>query len=430
MVSVPKLKSYSSGLPGHKWQSDLGATHYLVAKHFQKEEYIEYNPKNIPIGLSPEGEIVSMDFSKPKHTLIIAKTGSGKSVIEQAMITRAYMAGIPSIVMSDTKGEYIQMNKPLQSKYYHFLMKDSYGNRVEQPQPMPLHSYYSAFLQKETGRSFPTCDLMQFPLNELKLSEIYTLLGEDDPSDYLKLTLNEIWEKVTAGDVNSFNQFKDEVMKMNDITEKQKNKIISMIKNLFTNQTIGDDFEPISFADDINNNLIPVLNLAGYDSSGSVAGINYAKTILSIALRRFRAEKESEKIPMNTHVMLHIDELKRLASKDSSSPAKEVIIDSIETIRSWNVSMVFSSQNLRIPDEIIKNVRYIIIAGTHDFDELLTIVKSKMPSLFTNHQTLRSDMAELFGDLKRHWFIIFDTELQEFQIVKSFMPLSYHYTKS
>lgn len=417
-------------MPGHRIQVDMGANHYLVRKHFQKEEFIEYNPHKIPIGISPEGEIITMDMSKPKHTLIIALTGTGKTVLEQTMITRSYMSGIPSVIMSDVKGEYIQMDKPLQPKYHNFLIKDRYGTVQEKPQPMPLKSYYPAFLQHSTKRRFPTCNLMQFPLIDIKLSEVYQLLGEDDPADYMKLTLNEVWEKISDGEITSFNSIKDHINKMNDISEKQKKKIISFLNQLFSNKTIGDDFEPISFSDDINNNQIPVLNLAGYDADSTVGGVNYAKTILSIALRRFRAEKESKKIPIDTHVMLHIDELKRLAGADGSSAAKETIIDSIETIRSWNVSMIFSTQNLRIPEEIIKNCRYIIIAATHDFDEILTIVRSRMPSLYTNHVTLRADIAELVGDVKPHTFIMFDTKLQEMKIFKPLMPLSYHYSKS
>jgi DNA helicase HerA-like ATPase len=404
----------------------------------------EYVFNEISIGMEKDiNEEFTINLKKSKRILIIGSTGGGKTVLASTIIDRFVKAGGAAAIF-DLKGEYIKKGLSLQEKFAKSTYYDNYWKMDlprfilpnEKPQGFPLKVYYPAFLQKLTGRKIePEETLSQFNLSSINKYDLFTLFENitDNNSRFFD-TLEVLWGIIEDHSLSSFDEiysyFENEDK---DLDERQKKIIVRNLKILEDNLIMGDQYEPPSMIDDINDGFISILNCQGMTNlSGSNSPVS---VYVGILLRKIYNAKVKGEIDKDLHILITIDEINKYVPNIGSPSSKQEFLKLLDLSRSEQISLMYSTQDFRrCPPTLLSQADYIFVSYRITLDDLADLIRQVLPGEYDCPQTFKSKVGEIisrlskYKDGRRDWLVL-DTNAKTMSYVINCMPLSHVVTE-
>lgn len=400
------------------------------------KKFFKYTLGRLPIGIIPdENRLLRLNIKSTTyspHSVMIAKTGSGKTWLEQTVMSRVIFAGGNVCVPTDTKNEYNIIDKPLQKQFHKFLIPKAnrFGLSPEKPMGVKVKSYYPTYFSKDKapeGSSFA-----QFRLKDLSLEELLTIAGIEKLSVPQQDLFNTAYENMeeSGEDINITNlkQNIEDIVSEEAHSSTTKRALFSVLSNIEKNQSIGDQYQQPDFVEDMKNGIVPVLNLLGVVDEKQKESSAY----LSVILRRIFSAKMSGEL--TGHVHINIDEARVFCPRTGNPPSKRVILDMLMRSRQAGISLNLIYQNLSdVPPEVAEQVRYIYIPPTPNLNMFCEIVKQFASSEFTDTYNFKNDMAKFYlPDLKvlpdgsRNWCLLDKAKEDPLTIFRPLAPLFCH----
>lgn len=396
-----------------------GKTSSLQNQFFPNEEERDYSKDKILIGIDNRENEVFLDTRNSERIFILGATGAGKTFLTRGICDRLIKAGTGVVYLTDIKPEYYTSSKPLQSKFHKLLGEDEkpcgWGDRIKNYRPI----FFKKFNIKDTIKS-KTC---QLSLSQINVFDFLTLFQADKDKKEKRVALEKIFDKISNGLYD-----KEEIIEMiKESTDKRMGKsIISVFEYILDKGIIGDIFSDFSFAEDLADDKIPILNLCGVDRMGVY--INYPSAYVAVIIRDIIRAKNEGLIPRKKKILMVIEELHMFCPNIGENTAKKQIMKCLRIGREAGISMCFCTQHIKkIPEEIWKQCRYILIpGGVADIDEISHILKQT--GLYTNPQTFTARVARIKRECptKHHWILIDKTRGNWYKIFKPVAPLSHH----
>jgi len=406
---------------------------YYVSTLQRYKRFFKYSLARLPIGIVPdENRLLRLNVKSTTyspHSVIIAKTGSGKTWLEQTVMSRIISAGGHVCVPTDTKNEYNTINEPLQKEFHKFLIPK--GNKFnllpEKPEGVKVKCYYPTYFSNDSapaGSSFA-----QFRLKDLNLEELLIIAGVEKLSVPQQDLFNTAYESMEEAEeeptIENLKNHIDDIVGEESHSTITRRALFSVLSNIEKNQCVGDQYQQPDFVEDMKNGIVPVLNLLGVVDEKQKESSAY----LSVILRKIFSAKISGEL--KGHVHINIDEAKIFCPQTGNPPSKKIILDMLARGRRVGISLNLIYQNLSdVPREVSEQVRYIYIPPTPNLDMFCEIVKKFASSEFTDNQNFKGDMAKfylpdlrVFRDGSRNWCLLDKIKEDPLTIFRPLAPL-------
>jgi DNA helicase HerA-like ATPase len=408
-----------------------GGKTYLTSELFKTKKVLTYT-KVIPIGwidYPDKTETYNISFNKTKRILILGQTGSGKSWITRAITNRATLAGL-NCVYFDVAPEYWTSSLPLQEEFKKFILP------IEEPTTFPIKVYYPYFLYKFVGLNLPQQIIFQYNLKDLQPSDLLAFINYDQLSFSARLEVEDLISKLTKEKYRfeSVDELINYILAKN-ISSSTKRVLVKSFKNLKNLGVFGDEYERETIIEDVNNNLIPDLNLFGWQRLDFKI---YVGVYISLILRKLLAARQLKQINPDKHLLLVFEELHEFAPKRTNNITqtitKNIIRDVVFTGRKEKISTIFITQSPEAIDPtIIEQCDLILIPKGFERYKLMELVKNYLPDYYSYPYEFGIRMSECLANLRRwkdeqrDWLVL--EKGGEMIRISPIGPLSFHRTE-
>jgi DNA helicase HerA-like ATPase len=410
---------------------ESGGKTFLSSELFKTRKVLTYT-KRIPLGwydYPEKGETYDINFNKTKRILILGQTGCGKSWITRAITNRATLAGLNCVYFDDAP-EYWTSSLPLQEEFKKFILP------IEEPTTFPIKLYYPYFLYKFVGANLPNQIIFQYNLRDLHPSDLLAFINYDQLSFSARLEVEDLISKLTVEKYKFENV--DELINYilaKNISTSTKRVLVKSFRNLKNLGVFGDEYERETIIEDINNNLIPDLNLFGWKLLDFKI---YVGIYISLIIRKLLSARLLQLIPENRHLLLIFEELHEFAPKRTTNYAqiitKKAIRDVVFTGRKEKISLIFITQSPEAIDPaIIEQCDLVLIPKGFERYKLMELVKNYLPDYYTYPYEFGIRMSEYLSTLRRwkdgarDWLVL--ERSGEMVRITPLGPLSLHRTE-
>jgi energy-coupling factor transporter ATP-binding protein EcfA2 len=413
---VRKLESKNErkGLEILKRIYQFGGKTFITSELFKTRKIVTYT-KNIPVGwldYPNKTETYNISFAKTKRILILGHTGSGKSFLARAIMNRAYMAGINPVIVTDTAPEYFTSQFPLQEEFKNFILDIE---REVCTNGLPMKVYYPYFLYKFMGLNIPGQVIFQYRIDDIMPSDLSAFVNYEDLSLGAKLEVEDLIAKLSkeSKKLSTIDELISYVASK-EISNVTKRVVINALKNLKELGVFGEQYERETIIEDINQNIIPDLNLFGWQRLDFKV---YVAIYISIILRKLLTARQLKKIKSDKHLLLVFEELHQFAPKKTANTAqaitKRAIQDVVLTGRKEGISTIFITQAPETIDTtIIDQCDLILVPRGFERYKLMEIVKNYLPDYYTYPYDFGISMNEYLASLRkwpdgaRDWLVL------------------------
>jgi len=356
-----------------------GTQSYIRAALYPDTFTRSYNKNKIFLGydLDDPTEEVTMNMTKTNHFLISGSTGSGKSWLTGRIMTIAMKSnGYQCFVPTDVKPEHYLLNKSLQSKFHKYLGTHETCDGIK------TRMLYPYFLSKMTGKVYKEATLIQLAFTDITVQEFLGLLDYESLTTTQRDRLPGLFKTAQKDGVSSFTEFLEFMKLQTDGDDKDLNKatynsLKHKIQQLLDMGIIGSEHCEFDIIDDINNGIMPTLNLYGWASLRR--NIRLPAIFVSLLLRRIMDAKARRKIKHDLKLIELIEEAPLFIPNDAamSHPSKYQIQNQINLCRQYRIAMGFCTQKIKlIPNDIVTQCRYIFIPQNVQLSEAKELYKS------------------------------------------------------
>jgi hypothetical protein len=300
--------------------------------------------------------------------------------------------------MTDIAPEYWTSALPLQEEFKKFILP------IEEPTTFPIKVYYPYFLYKFVGLNLPQQIIFQYNLKDLQPSDLLAFINYDQLSFSARLEVEDLISKLTKEKY----KFEDVDELINYILTKNisaptKRVLVKSFKNLKNLGVFGNVCERERIIEDINNNLIPDLNLFGWQRLDFKI---YVGIYISLILRKLLAARQLKQISPNKHLLLVFEELHEFAPKRTNNIAqtitKNIIRGVVFTGRKEKISTIFITQSPEAIDPaIIEQCDLILIPKGFERYKLMELVKNYLPDYYSYPYDFGIRMSECLAALRR-----------------------------
>jgi DNA helicase HerA-like ATPase len=264
--------------------------------------------------------------------------------------------------------------------------------------------YYPYFLYKFVGLNLPQQIIFQYNLKDIQPSDLLAFINYDQLSFNAKLEVEDLISKLTKEKyaLNSVNDLIDYLSNRN-ISSQTKRVLIKTFKNLQNLGVFGDEYQTENFIGDINNNIIPDLNLFGWQRLDFKI---YVGIYVSLIIRKLLSARQLRQILPDKHLLLIFEELHEFAPKKTTNYAqtvtKKAIRDVVFTGRKEKISLIFVTQSPEAIDPaIIEQCDLILIPKGFERYKLMELVKNYLPDYYTYPYEFGIRMSEYLSTLRR-----------------------------
>jgi len=411
--------------------SNLDANFYSVRQLFPTQEIVNYTLGRIPFGVSSDSsEIFTLNLNKSNHMYVLGATGDGKTWLMQSIISRFFLAGGKVVVLTDIKGEYSAMSKPLQPEFHKFLLEK------EKPQGLPIKVYRPYFMNKLTGINPKGAEICQFTLDDINMYDFYTLLDMENISDSRKLAIEIAFHKIRKGEITNLSQLIKDFKECPEINSTTGKLLASRVKSMQDIGVLGDIYSGIDIIKDINEGKIPIMNLEGFTKIGTHS--NYVSTYVAILIRKLLSAKMEGKLKKNEHLCIVIDEAQKFCPNDGNPTSKVAIQSALDLFRSEKGTLIFCTQDYkRMPNTILEQCKNVFIGHSITLSSLKEVVKQKASQEYESPVTFGADMAQIKGMMRvrkngnRDWLYINSSSRRDLMdcLFLPIAPLNAHETE-
>jgi len=356
---------------------------YSIRQEAEYEDYTDYDSGRLVLGIDEDKQPFSLNMRKSNKILAIAQTGSGKSVLQEGLMSRFYAAGGLCAVPTDIKGEeYAMCSRPAQKANWDKLLKFPTVRPVdEKPIGLPMRTYYPYFFTRLVSRRFGNQSYCQFKFEDINMYDFLTMAGiqESDLSPLQKSALERVFAKVKSGVVTDYKTMEKFLSKTKGIGKSTTNLLITTARQLETQDVMGKKYPPPNFVEDIKNRFVPVLNTYGSTSTGKRAN-TYVSAYVAILLRKIYGAKADGVIPRRKHLLIVLDEIARFCPSDSNPSSRVAILDMLRLSRSEKISMFSSCQFLTdVPEIMADQTTHIMIPARMNTETIRAIMQRFAP---------------------------------------------------
>jgi len=407
------------------------------AKHFSIRQFAEYDDETVydrnrlVIGLGENEEGYSFNLQKSAKIIAIAPTGSGKTILQQGVLSRFYAAGGLCAIPTDIKGEeYSSCINPAQKAHHGKLLKFPVVRPVdEKPIGLPIKTYYPYFFSKFVTRDFPDQQFCQFRSDDINMYDFLTIADIDPTamSALQKNALETLFEKIRKKEISTLREMSRFLENSKDIRKDTARLLTTVISQLETQEVIGSQYPTPDFVKDINDGKIPVLNSYGALSAGKKIN-GYISAYISVILRRIYNAKSAGEIQRKKHLLIILDEVARFCPNIGNPSSKVAILDLLRLSRSEKISMFFSAQYMTdVPDILVDQATHIFIPGKRmNTETIRTIMQRFAPWEIDNPQVMSQNISLRQSQMpKWGWFCLDKMKSETVSFVPA-LPLCYH----
>ncbi|MFC1715652.1 helicase HerA domain-containing protein [Candidatus Poribacteria bacterium] len=394
---------------------------YFQELYAEEEPEAKHDKNKIRIGRIIGGDDFRINIKGGSHSLILGRTGSGKTVLCRRYVDCMHMAGGSVAIIPDAKDEFKSSIEPVQPNFRHLLA------RGERPTGMPVQAYRPVFMVSKDNHLPKNNMPCSIPLSAdfLEENDFLTLLGGDkltpNQTRNLKIVYDKTIRKGVASDINQIYPFVENNEEMNKTDKANIIKILRSIAHYgaFNPEHVVD---PIK---DVIEGKIPILNIRGFEDFGVARGSIIA-AFISIWLRNvtngWKKAKKKKKGSMN----IAIDELPRWCPKNGEPSCKKVILEGAELNRAEGINYVLSAQDpASIPKRLVDQCRYIFIPRGAN-KAMIKLVFSDLTGIVSSHPSHIHRIMKKKRDMPPYsWFAI-NTDASSYEIIQPYFCLSWH----
>jgi len=396
-----------------------------------READFVYDENNLPLGVTLDGEIFTMDMRDAPKGVFLGFTGTGKTFFIRGISDRLNKLGYTIIFPTDVKNEMWSSNKPVQQKFVKALLQG------EEPCKMPVVTLRPTFFKQAGLNQLPPYNYWFSPLlSEMEKTDFNTILGIDSKqaSQAQKLAGEAIFNimKKEPKKYSRYEDFDQLISAITDLKDEQKNQFRLKIRNLFDSGffMVGNDV--IHDAVELSSQgYVVALNLENFELFAKT-GAGYPQVLVSMVFRSYlkarRGLLNKEKIPYKINrLFAFFDESNSFVPKNKEPSSKVETIDSVKRDRRYGVYHYFAYQSWNdIPEDVVTNCRYCFLPHNVSLLDMMSAFES-----FTTMRvdsTRRNRLREIQKRCKktRHGWIVLDRKTGLHTIITPLSPMSFH----
>lgn len=400
---------------------------------YKKDPTFDYKKLHVPIGRdSRTKQIVSLDFTKSKHSFLVGKTGAGKSVLVRSIFVDRYYRtkGVP-IMLTDFKPEFHTSAFPAQEKFRGDYLDNEYAEGLNLIMFYPkcfehlIHDYkkYMSHAIKMGINPVPIAITFQ----NLGINEFVTLANREFTQNQMQL-LNSLFMQKQHGAIKTIDEFIDKLQTTKDFEMPTIRAIQTTFNLLVKLEVISDNYK-YDLRLEIEQKKFIILCLTGWDDLRKV--IEYPSAFVGIFVREI-LELKKRGFLKKTKIQIIVDEAPQFVPADKNLSSKIEIINCLFVGRMFGVSMTLCTQTLeKIDETVFGQIQYWFLAHNISIPAATKIFKfvglQAFSSVYDYTQSIRRKMSRMktYKDGSRDWFLI-DAENKKYRYVKTLSPLSNH----
>jgi len=373
-----------------------------------------------------EGKRTYIDTSKSFRMLILGETGSGKTVLLRALLSRLYKSNFAVCHLSDIKNEMRSNWKPVQEEFWDGLKEK------ERPEPIPTQMFVPIFFKKFYNRLPDHTEWIQFSMNELSENDLLTLFGVED-KDIQADILKRVYSAIQHNKINTFDEMRAfiQALPSTEVHSGSKRALLSKITDLQSKNILGTEYA---------QDIVPLLN--GYiDSEGNeirrAISFNcrhrkqlakeYLQAYMAVIIEKLREARRERRIKQP--LFFFMDEAHAFIPNNSNPACKQVVIDSINEDRQYGISWILSTQYpSQIPLDVVKQMQYYFLPQNIKPDIMKDILK--MIGIYRADDWRYDKWLQLKDKMKRYEWLMIDNRSSHsgsrFYVLKIATPLCRH----
>jgi DNA helicase HerA-like ATPase len=258
-------------------------------------------------------------------------------------------------------------------------------------------------------------------------------IADYEPSKSEEILLKEVFEQVSAGEVDTIQDVINIIEESEGIQKMTKKKVQRVFEQLEKQGVIGDQFPFPDFTSDMLEGQVPVLNVSGIELSSDAN--RYALAITAVLLRTIFKDKKTGRIPRSRHLAIYIDEEHAFCPKNGKPSSKEAILDLYKLSRSETITIIGATQNAKhLPEFILFQCDWKFFPHNFSPTEAIEIMKEDNPGDYDYPVNYVVMIRQLMGQMKRHkdgsrdWLFV-DKNTGGNTIFIPYAPLSAHKTE-
>lgn len=361
------------------------------------------NPNHILLGMTMDGGPLHMDLTTQGHVAVLGDTGCGKTVILRNVIDEFHARDYAVAVIPDVKNEFIYSREPMTDKKF---LKDPGLAPYVFPHTLPMDATRPMYFKETDGTKPHGNEYSYFRFEDLTIADLFTLvLGDQNSStgQVQKLIAQFIGLKIQRGEFKSCSEVKKHLFKsantpasalgidpdLDGVNPMSKRTFAGKIAMLDAMEVFGDENQ-IDFVSKINEGLIPVLNLRGYEPKGREVGL--PSTTVALVLRQVRQAKKQGLIKKRKMVIIG-DEFPRWCPRDHTTSSKTEFMEGFDLDRADGIVYWIGLQRpKKIDPDVLTQCRYVLIPAILDVESIKNIFEhyAVTPSIIDDNGKLKT----------------------------------------
>jgi hypothetical protein len=347
---------------------------------------------------------------------------SGKTFFLRSMGDRIYKSGRDLIYLSDVKNEFYTSKEPVQSKFHSGLLDG------ETPMGIPVVSLRPTFF-KTVMTSKPTDNFWySIDVNKLSKADFMTMMNVEELTATQRIAMDVIFEelmkKMDDGTRFSLEMVEEIIDEIKEMSSMQKNALKFKFRPLRDSKFIENDFErSIVALLQHPRRYVPAINMENFDSFGK-GSFSFPEVILNVALREAILARRAGTIKPLWVIM---DESSRFIGNRKQGSLKQNILESVDLDTRYHINYIFATQVIEdIPENILKQCKYIFIPATADVNTIKTVLVQT--AMVKNQQVAPNRAMRLKQRMKKVKFswVILNRMDGTMDLVTPLSPLSRH----
>ena len=372
-----------------------------------------------------ETEMVDLTV-EDNHNFILSNyvlsLNSGKTFFMRAIGDRLYQTNRDVVYLSDVKNEWYSSRQPVQEEFRPGLLEG------ETPVGLPIVSLRPTFFKK-VSKSLPKHNFWySVDISTLSKADFMTMMNADELTSTQRIAMDlifdELKKELDKGRKFSLQLVEDIIMGMDEISTLQKNALKFKFRPLKESYFIDEKYErDIVALLQHPRRYVPAINMEYFDSFGK-GSFRFPEVIMNITLRSVIEARMKQKV---NPLWIFLDESSRFIGNRVSGSFKQNILESVDLHTRYNVNYVFATQVIGdIPDNIMKQSKYIFIPATADVNTIKTVLTET--GMVKNQQIAPNQAMKLKRMMQKTKFswIILNRMDGSMELVKPLPPLSNH----
>lgn len=383
---------------------------------------VHYGKNFLQVGKKLDGSIYYLDLTEACRILFLGATRSGKTFFLRSIGDRLYQTGRDLIYLTDVKNEFWTSKDPVQEKFRAGLLPG------EKPIGLPIVVLRPTFF-KAISPALPKSNFWySIDMKELTKADFLTMMNTEGLTPTQQIAMDLIYEelkkKMDTGVRFSVPLVDEIIDSIDEISGMQKNSLKFKFRPLTDSKFIENEYERSMLAMFKHpKRIVPAINMENFDSFGKGA-FQFPEVVLNVALRESIFARRKGLI---NPLWIIMDESSRFIGNRKVGSLKQSVLESVDLDTRYNVNYIFATQVIEdIPENILKQCKYLFIPATADVGTIRTILISTAMVKYQQRATNTAmKLKQRMKKVKYSWIILNRMD-GSMELVSPLPPLSYH----